>query len=189
MFLLEPATKSDIIQIVSSKISSSDQSQVEKRKQTQSEIVQNEKCKSRDRRERIFATGKAEGIKEGKDSAAREIALLKATNDALHKRLGAILEQSNGSATGQLVATETATRYLVENTQLRNQIAAQEHTIAAQTVELEALKQINKEKDNELAVLRVSSSQLSSLSQTGPLPVLGSVKGPSRPNSSVYLRR
>jgi hypothetical protein len=176
-----------------SKISSSDQSRVEKRKQTQSEIVQNEKCKSRDRRERIFATGKAEGIKEGKDSAAREIALLKATNDALHKRLGDILEQSNGSATGQLVATETATRYLVENTQLRNQIEAQQHTIAAQTVELETLKQIIEEKDKALAELRTSSSQLLGQScQTGPLPVLGPSIGPSasnlRPNS-VYFRR
>jgi hypothetical protein len=175
---------------VSSKISSSDESQAKKQNKTKSDIAQEVKCKSKDRRQRIFATGKEEGIKEGKKSAEREIASLKATNDALHKRLGEILEQSNGSATGQLVATETATRYLVENTQLRNQIAAQEHTIAAQTVELEALKQINKEKDNELAVLRVSSSQLSSLSQTGPLPVLGSVKGPSTSNSrSVYLRR
>ena len=178
---------------MSSKISSSDQSRVEKRKQTQSEIVQNEKCKSRDRRERILATGKAEGIKEGKDSAAREIALLKATNDALHKRLGDILEQSNGSATGQLVATETATRYLVENTQLRNQIEAQQHTIAAQTVELETLKQIIEEKDKALAELRTSSSQLLGQScQTGPLPVLGPSIGPSasnlRPNS-VYFRR
>ena len=175
---------------VSSKISSSDESQAKKQNKTKSDIAQEVKCKSKDRRQRIFATGKEEGIKEGKKSAEREIASLKATNDALHKRLGEILEQSNGSATGQLVATETATRYLVENTQLRNQIAAQEHTIAAQTVELEALKQINKEKDNELAVLRVSSSQLSSLSQTGPLPVLGSVKGHSTSNSrSVYLRR
>ncbi len=65
---------------------------------------------------------------------------IKATNDALHKRLGDILEQSNGSAAGQVAATETAPGYLVENTQLRNQIEAQEHTIAAQTVELETLK-------------------------------------------------
>jgi hypothetical protein len=76
------------------------------------------------------------GIEEGKESAAREIAVLKATNEALHKRIGEILEQSNGNATGQLVATETATKYLVENTQLRNLVAAQER-------ELGTLKQIN----------------------------------------------
>jgi hypothetical protein len=46
------------------------------------------------------------GIEEGKQSSAREIAARKATNEALHKRIGEILEQSNGNATGQLVATE-----------------------------------------------------------------------------------
>jgi hypothetical protein len=53
-------------------------------------------------------------IEEGKESAACEVAALKFTNEALHKRVGEILEQSNGNATGQLVATETATKYLVE---------------------------------------------------------------------------
>ncbi len=46
-------------------------------------------------------------------------------------RFGEILEQSNGNATRQLVATETATKYLVENTQLRNQVAAQEREVGA----------------------------------------------------------
>jgi hypothetical protein len=63
-----------------------------------SAIVQKEKNTSKERRERIFANGKAagieegtklgiaqgftKGIEEGKESAAREIAALKATNEA-----------------------------------------------------------------------------------------------------------
>jgi flagellar biosynthesis/type III secretory pathway protein FliH len=83
-----------------------------------SAIVQKGKNTSKERRERIFANGKAaeegrklgiaqglsEGTEEGKESAAREIAALKATIEALHKRIGEILEQSNGNATRQLVA-------------------------------------------------------------------------------------
>jgi hypothetical protein len=61
----------------------------------------------------------------------------------------------------------------VENTRLRNQIEAQQHTIATQTVELETLKQIIEEKDKALAELRTSSTQLFGQScQTGLLPVL-----------------
>ena len=165
-----------------------------------SAIVQKEKNTSKERRERIFANGKAagieegtklgiaqgltKGIEEGKESAAREIAALKATNEALHKRIGELLEQSNGNATGQLVATETATKYLVENTQLRNLVAAQER-------ELGTLKQINEAQEKELAVLRISSAQF--LGQSGHLPVLGSVRSSSasapRPGSSPYIRR
>jgi DNA invertase Pin-like site-specific DNA recombinase len=161
-----------------------------------SAIVQKEKHTSKERRERIFANGKAAGIEEGtklgiaqgltkgKESAAREIAALKATNEALHKRIGELLEQSNGNATGQLVATETATKYLVENTQLRNLVAAQER-------ELGTLKQINEAQEKELAVLRISSAQF--LGQSGHLPVLGSVRSSSasapRPGSSPYIRR
>ena len=165
-----------------------------------SAIVQKEKNTSKERRERIFANGKAagieegtklgiaqgltKGIEEGKESAAREIAALKAINEALHKRIGELLEQSNGNATGQLVATETATKYLVENTQLRNLVAAQER-------ELGTLKQINEAQEKELAVLRISSAQF--LGQSGHLPVLGSVRSSSasapRPGSSPYIRR
>ena len=161
-----------------------------------SAIVQKEKHTSKERRERIFANGKAAGIEEGtklgiaqgltkgKESAAREIAALKATNEALHKRIGELLEQSNGNATGQLVATETATKYLVENTQLRNLVAAQER-------ELGTLKQINEAQEKELAVLRISSAQF--FGQSGHLPVLGSVRSSSasapRPGSSPYIRR
>ncbi len=50
------------------------------------------------------ALGLAEGLEKGKDSAAcanaTQIASLKATNEALHKQLCDILEQSNGVATG-----------------------------------------------------------------------------------------
>ncbi len=73
-----------------------------------------------------IAQGLTQGIEEGKESAAREIIALKATNEALHKQTGEILEQSNGNATGQLVTNETATKYLVGNRQLRNLVAAQE---------------------------------------------------------------
>ncbi len=69
---------------VSSKISSTDESQAKKQKQAKSDIAQEVKCKSKDRRQHIFATCREEGIKEGKKSAEREIASLKATNDALH---------------------------------------------------------------------------------------------------------
>ena len=163
-------------------------------------IVRKEKNTSKERRDRIFANGKAagieegtklgiaqgltRGIEEGKQSAKLEIAALKATNEALHKRIGEILEQSNGNATGQLVATETATQYLVENTQLRNLIAAQER-------ELGALKQINEAQEKELAVLRISSAQF--LGQAGHLPVLGSARSSSatasRPGASPYIRK
>jgi hypothetical protein len=87
-----------------------------------------------------------------KESAAREIAALKATNEALHKRIGEIFEQSNCNAAGQPVTTETATKYLVANTQLRNLVAAQER-------ELGALKQISKAQEKELTLLRISSAQ------------------------------
>jgi len=162
-----------------------------------SAIVQKEKNTSKERRERIFANGKAAGIEEGtklgiaqgltkgKESAAREIAALKATNEALHKRIGELLEQSNGNATGQLVATETATKYLVENTQLRNLVAAQERELGT------LMKQINEAQEKELAVLLISSAQF--LGQSGHLPVLGSVRSSSasapRPGSSPYIRR
>ncbi len=82
----------------------------------------------------MFASGKAAGIEggtklgiarsftqrieEGKESTGREIASLKATNEALHKLHGEIFEQSNGNATGQLGATETATKYLVKSMKL-----------------------------------------------------------------------
>ena len=71
-----------------------------------------------------------QGIEEGKRSAAHEITVLRATNETLHKQIGQLLEQSNGSATGQLVATQTATELFVENNKLKNQVAHLERTIA-----------------------------------------------------------
>lgn len=75
---------------------------------------------------------------------AREIASLKATNIQhctvnLHNRLGQVLEQSNGSygtATGHLIATQTATDLIVENQTLRIRVAALEQTVANQTIKL-----------------------------------------------------
>ena len=68
-----------------------------------SAIVQKEKNTSKERRERIFANGKAagieegtklgiaqgstKGIEEGKESTAREIAALKAINESWKKRI------------------------------------------------------------------------------------------------------
>ncbi len=55
----------------------------------------------------------------------------------------------------------------MENTQLRNLVAAQER-------ELGALKQIKEAQEKELTVNRISSAQF--LGQTGHLPELGSVR-------------
>jgi flagellar biosynthesis/type III secretory pathway protein FliH len=91
------------------------------------ESIQAEAHSNKARRDRIFAAGFAKGFEEGKESgfalglaegkdkgtesAARanttEIASLKPTNEAVHKQLCHILEQSNGIATvtGQLIAS------------------------------------------------------------------------------------
>ena len=141
-----------------------------------------------------LAQGLAQGIKEGKESAARETASLKATNEALHNRLAQVLEQSNGIATGQLVATQTATELLVENHQLKNQVAHLERTIADHKVELTTLKEKHGEQAKELTVLRNSSAHYLGLTGSGHQPVLGAVRSASasaepRPGSSPYFRR
>ena len=127
------------------------------------EIIQEEARSSKGRRERIFAAGYAKGFEEGQDSGcalgladglekgkesatcanATQIASLKATNEALHKQLCDILEQSNGVATGQLIATQTASELVVENRKQNNKIEALEHYVADLTVELATLKQLN----------------------------------------------
>ena len=139
------------------------------------------------------ALGFAEGLERGRESAARahstEIASLKATNEALSKRLCDILEHSNGVATGQLIATQTASELVVENRKLNNKIEALERTIVVQTVELTTLKQLNEEQKllngeqaKELIALRnARASYLGTASSA-----TGSV---TRPGSSVYLRR
>jgi hypothetical protein len=91
------------------------------------ERIQEEGHNSKTRRDRIFAAGYAKGFAEGKESGfalglaegidkgrgsaananATVIASLKATNEAVHKQLCNILEQSNGVVTGQLIATQS----------------------------------------------------------------------------------
>ena len=106
----------------------------------------------------------------------------------MSKRLCDILEHSNGVATGQLIATQTA-ELVVENRKLNNKIEALERTIVVQTVELTTLKQLNEEQKllngeqaKELIALRnARASYLGTASSA-----TGSV---TRPGSSVYLRR
>ncbi len=174
-----------LVSKISSEITASGGGAVKKQKTKYSgdglEIIQDEARSSKGRIDRIFAAGYAkefeegkesgcaldlaEGLEKGKESAAcanaTQLASLKATNEALHKQLCGILEQSNGVATGQLIATQTASELVVENRKLNNKIEALEHTVAAQTVELAILKQLNEEQkrlngeqEKELIVLR-----------------------------------
>jgi hypothetical protein len=152
------------------------------------EIIQVEARSSKGRRDRLFAAGYAKGfegkesgcaatcaldlakgLEKGKESAscanATQIASLKATNEALHKQLRDILEQSNGVATGQLIATQTASELVVVNRKQNNKIEALEHTVTAQTVELGTLKQLNEEQkrlngEQEKAMQMVVSARL-----------------------------
>ena len=175
------------------------------------EIIQEEARSSKGRRDRIFAAGYAKGFEEGKESGcalglaeglekgkesaacanATQIASLKATNEALHKQLCDILEQSNGVATGQLIATLTASDLVVENRQQNNKIEALEHTVADLTVELTTLKQLNEEQkrlngeqEKELTVLRRASSNYLGIASTAR-----DSASASRPASSVYIKR
>ena len=127
------------------------------------------------------ALGLEQGIEEAKKSAALECAVLKSTNEALQQRVSHLLEQSNGSATGQLIATQTATNFLVENQQLKNKVASLELTITAQTDELAATKRIVEEQAKELSTLRNSSAQLLGVHRTTASTL--------RPNGSPYLSR
>jgi hypothetical protein len=148
------------------------------------EIIQVEARSSKGRRDSIFAAGYAKGfegkesgcaldlakgLEKGKESAscanATQIASLKAINEALHKQLRDILEQSNGVATGQLIATQTASELVVVNRKQNSKIEALEHTVAAQTVELATLKQLNEEQkrlngEQEKAMQMVVSARL-----------------------------
>ena len=161
------------------------------------EIVK--KPSSHERRTRLFAAGKAkgfeegtefgraqgltEGIKEGTQSAALsalEVASLRATNDALQKRLSETLKQSNGIATENLIATKTAAGFVIELQRERNLVAALERTVAGQTVEVANLKRINEDQARELEVLRRSSASFLGLSSSASA---------TRPSSSAYLRR
>lgn len=153
--------------------------------------------KSKFRRDNIFAAGRAagiaegtelgqalglaEGIERGKESVARENASLKATNEALHKRLCESLKQSNGIATENLLATRTAADLVVKKQQLRNQIAVLERTVADQTVELETLKQLTGLQVTKLDALRSASSIYLGFGGSTPASA-------SRPTSSPYLK-
>ena len=121
-----------------------------------------------------------QGIEEGKRSAAHEITVLRAKNETLHKQIGQLLEQSNGSATGQLVATETAITFVVENQQLTNKVASLELTTTAQADELVNTKRIVEEQARELATLRKSSAEF--------LGVYRTTGSAHRPASSPYLK-
>ena len=141
----------------------------------------------------------ADGLEKGKESAhdsaacanATQIASLKATNEALHKQLCDILEQSNGVATGQLIATQTASELVVENRKQHNKIEALEHTVADQRVELATLQQLNeeqkrlnREQEKELTVLRRASSNYLGIASTAR-----DSASASRPSASVYIKR
>jgi hypothetical protein len=137
------------------------------------EKVQDE-GKSKARRERLFAAGKVEGIaedtkwgrtlgleeglKRGKELVEHENTSFRATNKALHKRLCDTLEQSNGVATGNLIATQTAAQFAVEIQQYKNQVEFMERNVANQKDELETLKQLAGEQATELHTLRRASS-------------------------------
>ena len=140
------------------------------------------KPSSHERRHRLFAAGQAkgfeegaafgraqgltEGIKEETQSAASEVASLRAKNDDLQKRLADILEQSNGIATENLHATQTAAGFVVELQKERNLVAALESTVAGQTVELANVKRINEDQARELAVLRSASASFFGVSSS-----------------------
>ena len=99
------------------------------------------------------------GLKRGKELAERENASLGDTNEALHKRLCDTLEQSNGVATENLIATQMAAELDVEIQQYINQAEFLERTVSDQKVELETLKQLAGEQATALHTLwRATSS-------------------------------
>ena len=147
-------------------------------------LIQKETSGSKVRREATYNKGKAAGIKEAEEKAGREIAVLKATNDALHTRILALTEQSTGAATGEYVAITTASSLTVENTQLKNKVAVLEHsaeenerTIREQASELESLKSTVQAQARDLAAL-----------QTAHNSNLGITVSASRPNTPYFRR-
>ena len=95
------------------------------------------------------------------------------------KRLSETLEQSNGVATENLLATQTAAGFVVELQRERNLVAALERTVTDQTVELANLKRINEDQARELAVLRSSSVSFLGLSSSASA---------TRPASAYFKR-
>jgi hypothetical protein len=80
-------------------------------------LQQVQKKGSHYRRKNAYDTGYANGVKEGKKLADIN---LQTTNDALQKRLGELLGKINTTATNQLIATQTAATFVIENQQLKN---------------------------------------------------------------------
>jgi hypothetical protein len=126
-------------------------------------LIQKETSGSKARRDATYNKGKAAGIKEAEEKAGREIAVLKATNDALHTRILALTEQSTGAATGEYVAITTASSLTVENTQLKNKVAVlersaedNERTLREQAAELESLKSTVQSQARDLAALQTA---------------------------------
>ena len=131
------------------------------------EIVLDDSKNSNNRRQRLYHTGFAKGLEEGKESAALEIAVLKASNEASHQRIGQLLEQSNGSATRQLIATETAAIFVVENQQLKNKVASLELIITSHVEELANTKRIGEDLQEQLAATkRIVDDQAKELAAT-----------------------
>ncbi len=126
------------------------------------------------------------------EEVGREIAVLKATSEALHTRVVALCEQLAGSVTGEYEAHKTASDFVVQNSQLINKVAALEPTIADQAAELESLKNniqireresaafrdTNKTQERALEALRAAHKDLVRISAPA-----------SRPKYSPYLSR
>jgi chromosome segregation ATPase len=158
-------------------------------------LVQKESNSSHNRRERAYLSGHAKGLDEGKKSAALDCAVLRATNEALHLRLGQLLEQSNGCATGQLIATETAANLVLENQQLKNKVASLEHIITSHEDELANTKQISEEQARELAATKQNiedqARELAALrdSRAQFLGLHCHTSSAQRHSGSVYIKR
>ena len=207
LFLLEPAEKVQFqfptsrradhhtISTKFTKISSSSPPAKKARTIDCLELVQKESNSSHNRRERAYLSGHAKGLDEGKKSAALDCAVLRATNEALHLRLGQLLEQSNGCATGQLIATETAANLVLENQQLKNKVASLEHIITSHEDELANTKQISEEQARELAATKQNiedqARELAALrdSRAQFLGLHCHTSSAQRHSGSVYIKR
>jgi hypothetical protein len=131
-----------------------------------------------------------EGLKIEKELVEREHASLRATNETLHKRLCDTLEQSNGVATENLIATQTAAQFAVEIKQYRNQVEFLERTVADQKVELKTLRKLAREKATELHTLRRASSRASYVGTTSLSALLyGSSPYLNKPKSCQPWRK
>ncbi len=118
------------------------------------DIVNNQEGKSKRMREGLWNSGFATRINKVEEEAGREIAVLKATNEALHTRVVALCEQLAGSVTGAYKAHKTASDFVVQNSQLVNKVPALQRTIVDQAAEVESLKNNIQFRERESAALR-----------------------------------